>query len=445
MAQSSCERLQEQFSLAGADSSSLGPKLVSSLAPSARAYDGARAWHGEMAGGTPSAQRLAAGPLDVIIVGGGLAGTAAAAVLAWAGRRVRLLDRRDPYPESFKAEKIESSQMAGLRRLGLLDVVQPAAAPIREIWDAKDGRLLKTFHTAQLGLPSHEIVRRIRDAFPARSMFRQARVKRIIPDPERPRVLLDSGEELSARLIVMATGTSPGLVDALGVERQTIGSAPFSFAFGFDIEPARGRAFPFQSLAYYPEGTATRIGYLSLFQIPGAMRANLFTYHDPKHEWVKAFARNPTLELARALPRLSRVIGPFRVSGKVHMCPIDLYRIAPPTLPGVVLIGDAFQSVCPATGSGLSKIFTDVKLLCSRYVPRWLDAPRLEAQAIQQFYEDPEKAATDHDSVSRALYRKQVSLDSSIRFRLHRGRSYAALWASGRWERVNTLLSRVSR
>jgi 2-polyprenyl-6-methoxyphenol hydroxylase-like FAD-dependent oxidoreductase len=443
MAQSSCERRQEPFSPAGADSQGLAP----GHAPGARVFDLGRALHGEMIGpgASPRAERLTAGPLDVIIVGGGLAGTAAAAVLARAGRRVRLLDRRDPYPDSFKAEKIEAGQLSGLRRLGLLDVLKPVAAPIREIWDAKDGRLLKTFRTEQLGLPAHEVVRRIRDAFPARSVFRQARVTRIIPDAERPRVLLDSGEELSARVIVMATGTAPGLVDALGVERQAIGSAPFSFAFGFDIEPASDQAFRFQSLAYYPEGTATRIGYLSLFQIPGAMRANLFSYHDPRDAWVKAFARNPTLELAHALPRLSRVLGPYRVSGKVHMCPIDLYRIAPPALPGVVLIGDAFQSVCPATGSGLSKIFTDVSILCNRYLPRWLDMPGLDAQAIQGFYEDPEKAATDQDSVSRALYRKQVSLDSSIRFRLHRQRSYAALWASGQWERLNTLVARVRR
>jgi 2-polyprenyl-6-methoxyphenol hydroxylase-like FAD-dependent oxidoreductase len=416
----------------------------STPAPAGREHGEARRGVQAGAGRHPGAGLVAAGPLDVIVVGGGLAGAALAVVLAWAGRRVQLLLDTEADHEPVQAVKLEASQIAGLRRLGLLDVVKPAAAPIREIWDAKDGRLLRKLHAEQLGLPAGELVRRIRDALPARSMVRPARVQRIVADPARPRVLLDGGEELSARVIVMASGAAPAL-DALGVERRPIEGAPFSLASDFDIAPARARAFPFQSLTYYPEGTATRVAYLSLFQVPGAMRAHLFSYHDPEHPWAHALAREPERALAHALPRLSRVIGPFRVAGAPRTRPVALYRSALPALPGVVLIGDAFQSTCPATGTALSALLTDVKLLATRYLPRWLATPALDAPAIQSFYDDAEKAAIDHESVTRALYRKQVSLDDSIRFRLHRQRSYAGLWASGRWERLNTLVARVRR
>lgn len=44
---------------------------------------------------------------DVVIVGAGLAGASAAAVLARKGVRVMLIDSRHTYPTCFKAEKIE--------------------------------------------------------------------------------------------------------------------------------------------------------------------------------------------------------------------------------------------------------------------------------------------------------------------------------------------------
>ena len=39
---------------------------------------------------------------------------------------------------------------------------------------------------------------------------------------------------------------------------------------------------------------------------------------------------------------------------------------------GLVLLGDAFQSVCPTTGTGLSKVLTDVDVFCHDCVPDWL-------------------------------------------------------------------------
>ena len=42
---------------------------------------------------------------------------------------------------------------------------------------------------------------------------------------------------------------------------------------------------------------------------------------------------------------------------------------------GVVLIGDAFATSCPAAGTGARKVLTDVERLCNVYVPKWLATP----------------------------------------------------------------------
>lgn len=43
--------------------------------------------------------------VDIAIVGGGLAGSLAAAVLARAGHRVALVDKRAVHPDEFRVEK----------------------------------------------------------------------------------------------------------------------------------------------------------------------------------------------------------------------------------------------------------------------------------------------------------------------------------------------------
>jgi 2-polyprenyl-6-methoxyphenol hydroxylase-like FAD-dependent oxidoreductase len=69
---------------------------------------------------------------DVLIVGAGLAGAAAAAVLGRLGLRVALVDPRLVSPPVFKAEKIEPDQADLLRCLGLMEQVERRAAPILE-------------------------------------------------------------------------------------------------------------------------------------------------------------------------------------------------------------------------------------------------------------------------------------------------------------------------
>lgn len=86
---------------------------------------------------------------------------------------------------------------------------------------------------------------------------------------------------------------------------------------------------------------------------------------------------------------------------------IDLYVATPPPLDGVVMIGDALQSVCPATGTGLSKVLNDVALLCEDYAPTWLRLTDLPESTIAQFYRDPRKGACDWNSLKAAQYQRR--------------------------------------
>ena len=124
--------------------------------------------------------------------------------------------------------------------------------------------------------------------------------------------------------------------------------------------------------------------------------------------------------LERCLPKLDRVIGEYRVVSKVETGGVDLYRTEGVPQPGIVLIGDAFQNVCPATGMGLRKIFTDVDVLCSECVPLWFATPGMGDDKMASFYNHYRKRATDTRAQANAFYQRRASTERSLRWRIHR-------------------------
>ena len=82
--------------------------------------------------------------------------------------------------------------------------------------------------------------------------------------------------------------------------------------------------------------------------------------------------------------------------------------------PGLVLVGDAFATSCPAAGTGCNKVFTDVERLCGTYVPRWLATPGMGAEKIAAFYEDAAKVAADAQSQDKAYRLRALSTQAGL-------------------------------
>src|SRR5262249_20128459 len=79
---------------------------------------------------------------DIVIAGGGLAGSTASAMLA-RNYSVALIDPHEIYPTDFRAEKIDGTQAAILRRTGCADALLRAATLDGESWVARFGRLVE--------------------------------------------------------------------------------------------------------------------------------------------------------------------------------------------------------------------------------------------------------------------------------------------------------------
>ncbi len=355
---------------------------------------------------------------EIVVVGAGLAGAVAAAVLSRQGRRVILVDPRSTCPPVFKAEKIDEEQVRLLRKFGLLEYLLPHSGRVREVRKASDGRVFKAIRIEQYGINYSDMVNALRTHMPTSVECRLGRVEAVANSANMQRVKLTDGHEITSRLVVLASGVSHELRANLRLRRRVI-QKDQSFVLGFTIAATESQPFDFDSVTYYPLDPSARIDYLTLFRIGNTMRANLFVFRSARDPWIREFIHEPDRMLRHSLPKLDHVTGEFRVISKVESGGGDLYRVEGDPQPGVVIIGDAFQSVCPSTGMGLDKVLIDVDVL-SECVTPWLETPGMGTEKLADFYDDPRKLATDLQALHRAVYQRRAATELSLRWRIHR-------------------------
>jgi 2-polyprenyl-6-methoxyphenol hydroxylase-like FAD-dependent oxidoreductase len=367
---------------------------------------------------------------DVVIAGGGLAGSLAAAMLGRAGINAVIVDPHTVYPEDFRCEKLDGTQMHTLGLTGLADAVRRASTADRKCWVARFGRMVEKRPGDQQGIMYDALVNTIRAEIPPSVPLVHAKVTDLATGPQRQIVKLSNGEEILARLVVAATGLNPSIREKLSVTRDII-SAGHSISIGFDAKPADPRGFPFPALTYFSESPADKMAYITLFPIGNAMRANLFGYrhlHDP---WLKQLRETPRETLYGIWPGLRRLMGDFTVDGFVKIRPVDLYVTHGYRQPGVVLLGDAFATSCPAAGTGARKALVDAERLCNVHIPRWLKTPGTGEDKIAAFYDDPVKRACDEFSHDKAFSLRAFTLDTSLSGVARRWIKFGLHWGKG--------------
>jgi 2-polyprenyl-6-methoxyphenol hydroxylase-like FAD-dependent oxidoreductase len=368
---------------------------------------------------------------DIAIVGGGLAGSTAAAMLGRAGISAILIDPHPAYPPDFRVEKLSGfEQVERFRKTGIAEATLQAATNDRQNWIARFGYLLDKRPSQQYGIQYDALVNAIRAEIPDSVEAIFGKAISISASPERQKVVLSNGEEISARLVVLANGLNVGLRHQLGIERRIV-SACHSISLGFDMVPVDRTAFDFPAITYFSERTSDRIPYLSLFPIGSRMRANLFTYRQIDDPWLQQMRRAPEQTLNASLPRLRRITGEFKIAGDIKMRPADLYVSSGHRQPGMVLVGDAFATSCPVTGTGTDKVFTDVERLCNVHIPNWLATDGMDETKIAAFYDDPIKTACDSWSNAKAYSFRSVSIDNGLYWKTQRWARFIAWFGEG--------------
>jgi 2-polyprenyl-6-methoxyphenol hydroxylase-like FAD-dependent oxidoreductase len=357
---------------------------------------------------------------DIAIIGGGLAGSTAAAMLGRAGVSAILIEPHQVHPPELRCEKISGGvQLERLRKTGLVDAVLGAATHDDEIWIARFGRVIDKRPSQQHGFLYDTLVNTVRGQIPSSVETIHAKATSIATSDDRQTIGLSNGEEISARLVVLANGASVSLRNQLNIGRPVI-SANHSISVGFDIAPVGRERFAFPALTYFAETTVHRTAYVTLFPIGKTMRGNLFVYRETDDPWIRQMRRTPEAALDACLPKLRALIGDYKISGDIRIRPIDLYESDNVVQPGVVLVGDAFASPCPGSGTGTDKVFTDVAQLCSVHIPNWLATPGMDAVKMAQYYADPLKLECDAWATGKAFKLRSVTTENSLYWRAQR-------------------------
>jgi 2-polyprenyl-6-methoxyphenol hydroxylase-like FAD-dependent oxidoreductase len=359
--------------------------------------------------------------VDVAVIGGGSAGSLAAALLGRAGISSMVVDLHQTYPVEFRCEKIHDDQADELHKTGLSEDILASMTPIDEMWEARHGYLIGKLRRSggrpwEYGCAYEELVAAIRRQVPTHVPFINAKANSISTGPDRQTVVLSNGETWTARLVIMATGLHNKLLSDQGITRKVV-SRGHSVSLGFDIAKKGGFSFP--ALTYFAE-RAGPPGYVSIFPINSRMRLNWFLYHDFRDPWVQQARETPLPVLLGVMPRLKRYLEGIEVVSDISIRPVDLTAAGDYLRPGLVLVGDSFSTSCPAAGTGLNKVVVDVERLCNHHIPGWLRTPGMGVEKLESFYSDPAKIACDSWSTHEAFYQRSLALETSLPWRTRR-------------------------
>ncbi len=350
---------------------------------------------------------------DAVVVGAGFAGSLCAILLTRRGYRVKLVDRHAVQPSEFRTEQLVGDQVGSLRRLGVLDVLLDGQASVEIAVGYRGRTQIRTEKAPHYGLPYALMVRRLRSLVPE-MIFDQGEVLDLRSEQDRMRVVLRD-QESECRFVVLATGLTRRLAARLSLRRLVL-SKQHSFVLGINLEVEADRK---DILVQYgtPE---TGIDYLTIFPFQGRWRGNLFGYGDGRP------LRRTGLErgLSGLMPAIDHNFGPVQTIGRVEMRTNDLLVVSGPLHPRIVLVGDAYQTPCPALGNGISRLLSDVVLLCEEHLPRWLATSDFSVESVRRFYDDPRKRTEDRRAIKDAFFRRQMACSESLRWRLHRWRAY---------------------
>lgn len=344
--------------------------------------------------------------LDVVVVGGGMAGAATALALARAGLATMLLEARTPKPwrieddVDLRVVSLAPSSIMLLDELGVWPSIRSArTGPYTHmhVWDAASGATLD-FDAATDG---HDLLGHIVEnnlvQWTLWQALAEAGVERRCPATatamelrdDRVQLTLADGSDVAARLVVAADGAASPLRKLAGITVRTRNYAQRAVVAHVGTERAHERTawqrfLPTGPLALLPlaDGRSSLV-----WSLPEAEAQNVLTLDD--HAFRDALGVATDFRLGRITTTTARAAFPL------HLQLANTYQAE-----RLVLLGDAAHTVHPLAGQGVNLALRDVTELRDALVAA-RDAGRdIASAAVLRRYARRRHSADTLDAVS---------------------------------------------
>ena len=296
---------------------------------------------------------------DVVIVGGGPAGTMAGLLFARAGCRVRVMEKHADFFRDFRGDTVHPSTMEILDQLGMLGrfLKRPherlSRAEIRiadRYYTIGDLSHLRTPAPFIAMMPQWEFLDFLRDeaaVFPGFALEMNAEVVGI-EEGEAPGVRVADGRRIGARLVIAADGRSSLVRKMLAVD--VLGAPMDVLWFRIDKvdnagDALRGSVASGRMVVLIDRRSYWQVAYLVPKGGADGIRARGV-------EWLAG-------EVRSAFPDLDFGPAPLRSIDDLHLLTVALDRLTTWHRPGLLAIGDAAHAMSPIGGIGINLAIQD--------------------------------------------------------------------------------------
>ena len=308
---------------------------------------------------------------DLIVVGGGAAGSSLARRMAAGGASVLILERETEFRDRIRGESLQPWGVAETRKLGVAQVLEPAATKLRWFEQSINGEIAFRRDLVATTIPAepmwgiyHPDMQEnllAQAAAAGAEVRRGVTVHQVLPG-RRPKVMVgDAGQpaEFEARLVVVCAGRNPSVRAQLGFRVQR-GSIPLLLSGVW--------------LSSLPAEVDRAVGYVAndvaagavaaLFPQQGDRARAYFGFHPQKCSRLQGesdfarFRQMFTSTAGKAIP-----LGDAKPAGPLASFECADVWVEHPYRDGVALAGDAASSNDPSWGQGLSLAFRDARIL----------------------------------------------------------------------------------